>query len=187
MSSGSSGEFFVAAELSRLGKIALPTSRNTKGFDVIATNVEFTKTNFIQVKTNKTKNVFWIVNTPLDPAPDRFYVFVNLIDESSRPEYFIVPTQDVWNEYIRMKNLKDINSLSQSEKDQILKEIKSGKSGWKIVSEYGIKIGAVREIAKINAVKIKYDRGKGEDFPFSFTISKNQEARYKYKWNLLSI
>ena len=187
MSSGSSGEFFVSAELTRLGKIALPTSRNTKGFDVVVTDKESTKSNFIQVKTNKKKAEFWIVNKPITPANDRYYVFVNLIDESSRPEYFIVPSQVVWDEYIRMNNLRDIDSMSPSEKNNILDEIKSGKSGWNIVYDYGIKIGAVRQIASDNNKKIKYDRGSGEDFPFCFKISSNQKVQFKDKWELLNI
>ncbi|MBN2094879.1 MAG: hypothetical protein JW727_02425 [Candidatus Aenigmarchaeota archaeon] len=49
---GVSGEYFVAAELSRRGHIASITLRNTKGVDILCSNAEATKTVGIQVKTS---------------------------------------------------------------------------------------------------------------------------------------
>ena len=47
---GACGVFYVSAELSRRGWIAMPTIRNTKGIDIIASKGD--KTVNIQVKTN---------------------------------------------------------------------------------------------------------------------------------------
>jgi hypothetical protein len=48
---GVSGEYFVAAELSRRGYVASLTLRNTRGIDVLASNADATKAVGIQVKT----------------------------------------------------------------------------------------------------------------------------------------
>jgi len=50
---GVSGEYFVAAELSRRGHIASISLRNTRGIDVLATNQAATRSITIQVKTNQ--------------------------------------------------------------------------------------------------------------------------------------
>ena len=59
---GVAGEYFVAAELSRLGYIASITLRNTKGIDILASNADASKQVGIQVKTNKTNKPEWILN-----------------------------------------------------------------------------------------------------------------------------
>ncbi|MBC5785979.1 hypothetical protein H8N03_23780 [Ramlibacter sp. USB13] len=48
---GVSGEYFVAAELSRPGYIASLTRRNTRGLDILASNADAPKSVDIQVKT----------------------------------------------------------------------------------------------------------------------------------------
>jgi hypothetical protein len=50
---GVSGKYFVAAELSRRGYVASLTLRNTRGIDVLASNVDATKSVGILVKTNQ--------------------------------------------------------------------------------------------------------------------------------------
>jgi hypothetical protein len=47
---GVSGEYFVAAELSRRGYVASITLRNTRGIDIVASNENGNKTVNIQVK-----------------------------------------------------------------------------------------------------------------------------------------
>ena len=49
---GAAGVFYVAAELSLRGMIALPTIRNTAGYDIIVTNRDGSKHANIQVKTS---------------------------------------------------------------------------------------------------------------------------------------
>jgi len=107
---GAAGVNFVAAELSMLGKVALPTTRNVKGPDIVVFDLETLKTAFIQVKSSdKTKNG-WLCGRVDDDATDwegkfrrtavrsenYFYVFVALpADEKSRPSYNVVPATEV--------------------------------------------------------------------------------------------
>ena len=60
--SGLSGEYFVAAELSRRGYIASITLRNTKVVDILAAGGEAKKTIGIQVKTNQGSTKWKLLN-----------------------------------------------------------------------------------------------------------------------------
>ncbi|MFH1073184.1 MAG: hypothetical protein V1743_07190 [Nanoarchaeota archaeon] len=95
--SGVSGEYFVAAELSRRGYIASITLRNTKGVDILCSNSEATKTISIQVKTNSGSTRSWILNQKVEAFCDEnlFYIFVNLNDSGKQPDFFIVPSKEV--------------------------------------------------------------------------------------------
>jgi len=94
---GVSGEYFVAAELSRKGYIASITLRNTKGVDILCSNSDATKTVGIQVKTNSGSNRSWILNKKAEEyfADNLFYVFVNLNNGQKPPDFFIVPSKIV--------------------------------------------------------------------------------------------
>jgi hypothetical protein len=98
---GIAGVYFVAGELSRLGYIALTTTRNTTGIDIIASNEEFSKRAYIQVKTRQEQQKVWPIHMP--KCKDVVYVFVKLRSKNERPEYYIVP-----NDYVvkRCKELK---------------------------------------------------------------------------------
>ena len=58
---GVSGEYFAAAELSRLGYIASITLRNTGGVDILCSNSEASKHVSIQVKTTKKSRNSWML------------------------------------------------------------------------------------------------------------------------------
>ena len=95
--SGVSGEYFVAGELSRRGYIASITLRNTKGIDVLVSNVAATRQVGLQVKTNHGDRKSWLLNKKAEDyfADNLFYVFVNLKNNTSRPDYYIVPSKVV--------------------------------------------------------------------------------------------
>ncbi len=97
INAGVSGEYFVAAELTKRGYIASITLRNTRGIDILSTNAEATKTANIQVKTHQGKGRSWVLSEKSETyhAPGLFYVFVNLKGLTERPEYFIVPSKEV--------------------------------------------------------------------------------------------
>jgi len=99
---GVSGEYFVAAELSRRGYIASITLRNMRGIDVLAANKDASKSVGIQVKTNNTKKKVWLLTEKADKAfsDSHFYVFVNLSDAGSAPEFHVVPSKEV-ADYVR--------------------------------------------------------------------------------------
>lgn len=94
---GVSGEYFVAAELSRRGFISSVTLKNTKGIDILVTNESVTRSIGIQVKTNQKNRRAWVLNSNAEEffGDDFFYVFVNLIDIGKLPEYYIVSSKDV--------------------------------------------------------------------------------------------
>ncbi|MCF7818504.1 MAG: hypothetical protein K9M54_11550 [Kiritimatiellales bacterium] len=95
INAGVSGEYFVAAELSKRGHIASITLRNTRGIDILASNEDATKTVSIQVKTRQGRGRSWVLNQKAEDyhSPSLFYVFVNLRGIDERAEFFIVPSK----------------------------------------------------------------------------------------------
>jgi len=93
---GVSGEYFVAAELSRQGYIASITLRNTKGIDILASNADASKSVSIQVKTNRGRRKAWLLTKKAEEYFDDnlFYVFVNLKD-GQQPDFYVVPSKVV--------------------------------------------------------------------------------------------
>lgn len=89
---GMRGVYLVAAELSRIGFITSPTSRNAIGADILATDQKCQRTYSIQVKTNATTFNFWLLNKEAQKikSPSCFYAFVNL--RPTEIEYYIVPS-----------------------------------------------------------------------------------------------
>lgn len=95
--SGIAGEYFVAAELSKLGYIASLTLKNTRGVDILASNSDSSKTVAIQVKTNQNKNKVWVLSEKAEnfSSSTHFYVFVNLSTQKGYPDFHIVPSKEV--------------------------------------------------------------------------------------------
>ena len=93
---GVSGEYFVAAELSRRGFVASLTLRNTRGIDVLASNADATKSVGIQVKTCSGTKPDWILNkkAEVDLAENLFYIFVCL-PVRGEPSFYVVPRREV--------------------------------------------------------------------------------------------
>jgi hypothetical protein len=87
---GIAGVHFVVGELSRRNWIALPTIRNTRGIDVLATKGN--KDIQIQVKT-RGNSMRWPLSGEAERLENKnlFYVFVNM-REYDAPEYYIVPS-----------------------------------------------------------------------------------------------
>ena len=104
---GVSGEYFVAAELSRRGFISSVTLKNTKGIDILVTNEAASKFIGIQVKTNYGDRKSWLLNEKAENfhADNLFYAFVNLIGAEKLPEYYIVPSKVV-ADHIRNEHKK---------------------------------------------------------------------------------
>ncbi len=94
---GVSGEYFVAAELSRRGCVASVTLRNTRGIDVLASNADASRSVGIQVKANRGTKKHWILHEKAEAyhAKNLFYVFVNLNGPNERPAYHVVPSRVV--------------------------------------------------------------------------------------------
>jgi hypothetical protein len=92
---GVSGEYFVAAELSRRGWVATITLKNTPNIDVIATSPDGSRFVNIQVKTRSVGNrQGWILNKGIESivnSDNFFIIFVDLVGIDARPDYFIIP------------------------------------------------------------------------------------------------
>lgn len=97
---GIAGEYFVAAELSRLGYMASITLRNNDSIDIHASNIEGDKMFAIQVKTTQNSGRKWPLNKKVENihSTNMFYVFVAFKEINERPEYFIVPSKDLANQ-----------------------------------------------------------------------------------------
>lgn len=91
------GEYFVAAELAKMGHIALITLRNTENVDILVSNNDGTRSVNIQVKTQRGNAHNWPLNEKAEKisSPNLFYAFVTLKGDKERPEYFIVPSDVV--------------------------------------------------------------------------------------------
>ena len=96
---GMRGVYLVAAELSKLGFIASPTSRSTIGADILATDRSCQKTYSVQVKTNARTFGFWLLNkrTSEQVSDYHIYVLVNIRKTKSGEliDYFVVPSKVV--------------------------------------------------------------------------------------------
>jgi hypothetical protein len=125
---GVSGEYFVAAELSRRGYICSVTLKNTKGIDILVCNEDSTKTLGIQVKTNQINKREWMLNEKSEKMIDTniMYVFVNLISQNTLPEFYIVPSKIV-SDYItndHQKWLSTIGKKGQQHNDSSMRKFK---------------------------------------------------------------
>lgn len=137
ISVGSSGEYFVAAELERRGfTIALPMA-NTELFDILAINRETHTQVAIQVKTKsykeKKKNrESWQVGKKAFNLKSKncFYIFV-IIEELNNPEYFIIPcskvAKSVKDDYDKWINTPGKNGQQHKENSIVKFTIKTDK------------------------------------------------------------
>ena len=129
---GMRGVYLVAAELSRLGLIAAPTSRSAIGADILATDQRCQKTYSVQVKTNATTFSFWLVGSKAREiaSPRHMYVFVNL--RRSRGvetiEYYVVPSRVVAKKMVVAKSRTGRGSIWHS---YYLKDAKRYRDNWK--------------------------------------------------------
>lgn len=94
---GAAGVHFVVSELSLRGLIALPTTRNTAGVDVVATSPDGSWHANLQVKTSKHKVTFWPIGTNCQSwrGAHNYYVFVRFLKKERRFEAFLESADQV--------------------------------------------------------------------------------------------
>jgi hypothetical protein len=124
---GITGEYLVAAELSRRGYVATLTLRNTHGIDILASNSDATRSVGIQVKTAQGVRPDWMMNrkAEADLAENLLYVFVCLAPEGSAT-FYVVPRQVV-AKYVRESHaewLKTPGRQGQAHKDTDMRRYK---------------------------------------------------------------
>jgi hypothetical protein len=102
------GVYLVAAELSRLGFIASPTSRSAAGADILATDQSCQTTFSVQVKTNARTFNFWLLSkkSKEQVSKNHIYVLVNIRSRKTGEsiEYYIVPSKTVSEKMVYEKN-----------------------------------------------------------------------------------
>jgi hypothetical protein len=109
------GEFFVAAELSRMGFNVALTMGNAKRVDLVVENDD--KTLPIQVKAlAHRKNVGWPINPESNFGDGLVFVMVVLGAKGGTPEYYIVSGSVIQRKRKRYKgraivNIKDVSEF----------------------------------------------------------------------------
>jgi hypothetical protein len=86
-----SGEYFVAAQIQRLGVSASVTYGNAKSADVIAFTGSSDRVVAVEVKTTRQRQ--WVVGAHIPAKSEKPWVFVHLPENSEEPPRFFVLTQ----------------------------------------------------------------------------------------------
>lgn len=123
------GEYYVAAELSRMGLNVAMTMGNAKRVDLIIEHKN--KTLPIQVKAlAKKQNVGWPLNLKTKFNKDLVFVFVVLGSVGDLPEYYILDGGEVEKHRLRYKSRGILNIYS----------VVSWRDRWDVIySRLGIK------------------------------------------------
>lgn len=143
---GNVGIFLVAAKLSAMNMIALTTSRNTKGYDIIVLNPETNQGKGIQIKCTDKKD-FPVTNSFLKTIEEELqkklmadFVFVDI---SGEPRFFILSKDEVkgiilkrTEEWLsKSKHRKSIEEMKQTGKRILhtvsLSDIEKYENNWK--------------------------------------------------------
>lgn len=126
---GMTGVYLVAAELSKRGFIASPTSRSAQGADLLVTDTDCKKSFAVQVKTNAKTFNFWLVNSKAKTFQSKtlIYAFVNI--RKDRTEYYLVPSTFVAENINISKSSKTRKSVWYSIQ---LTKIEKYKDNWSI-------------------------------------------------------
>jgi hypothetical protein len=126
------GVYLVAAELSRLGLIASPTSRSAIGADILATDQACSKSYSVQVKTNARTFGFWLMGKKAMELVSKthIYALVNIrkFKSGETVDYYLVPSHVV-AEKVRYSKAKKTGSEWYS---FYLEDAVPFKDGWDI-------------------------------------------------------
>lgn len=89
------GVYLVAAELSKRGFVASPTSRSAQGADLLVTDTDCQRSYAVQVKTNARTFNFWLLSSKAREMKSKslIYALVNL--RKDRTDYYLVPSKVV--------------------------------------------------------------------------------------------
>jgi hypothetical protein len=121
---GMRGVYLVAAELSRLGFIASPTSRSALAADILVTDQACQRAFSVQVKTNSEAPSFWLVGKNTMVSDTHVYVLVNLNSKKDlKPEFFVVPSSVLEERTVYTKHPKS-EFCSVFKDDNVKKGIK---------------------------------------------------------------
>lgn len=133
---GATGVYLVAAKLSQMNLIALTTSRNTKGYDIVVLDPVTNKGIGLQVKCNITKD-FPVMQSFLKDYLDEIkkkiitdYVFVDISDPE-KPRFFVV-SQDEMKKVVK-KSVEDYMYTSTHKRPiEEMKKTEVSKQQWTV-------------------------------------------------------
>ncbi len=121
---GMRGVYLAAAELSKNGLIASPTSRSAMGADILVTDHKCARAWSVQVKTNAKTHSFWLLSgkTKETVSPTHIYVLVNLITrrDGETIEYFVIPSAIVAERLVHDKSKAGTSEWWQIYRDKIM-------------------------------------------------------------------
>jgi len=130
---GMRGVYLVAAELSRLGFIASPTSRGAAGADILVTDQNCKRSYSVQVKTNVSRGNFWLLNKDAEKQVSESHIYVLVIIRKQKDdellEYFIAPSKDIVRKIRYSKTKKGDWRLVYAE------DIEKYRDNWKLFGE----------------------------------------------------
>ena len=137
---GVTGEYFVAAELSKKGWIATITLKNTPNIDIIATRQDGQKSLIIQVKTRSISNrQGWIFGKGIDEQVkgDNFYIaFVDLVGIDERPDYYLIP-RNIFSKWSNERHIKWLATPGRNGRSHVDNSIRTfDKPQFKEFEEY---------------------------------------------------
>jgi hypothetical protein len=114
---GAAGVYHVASEFSRRGLIALPTIRNTKGYDIIVASPEGTQYANIDVKTSQRCVEYWPMPSSgaVSCGNNDFYVLLRRLEKEDRFEGFMLTGTEAREEVARWENEDSYNVKQRSE------------------------------------------------------------------------
>ena len=99
---GMQAVYLTAAELTKRELIVSPTARSAFGADLLVTDASCGRAWSVQVKANRGRPTFWLLNKHSEEIKSRshVYVFVNLGQKNARqmkkpPDFFVVPSRIV--------------------------------------------------------------------------------------------
>lgn len=113
---GTAGEYYVCAELCRVGLLALLTPKNNPLFDVVTTDEEGKRSVSIQVKTRSIGNKQgWKLGKEITNKQNNKSLFVVLVNlkENEAPDYYIYEYDDLANRIEKVYN----NYINTPKKD----------------------------------------------------------------------
>ena len=101
---GAGGVFHAASVFSMRGLIALPTIKNTAGYDIIVTTSDGLKHANIQVKTSSARPGFWPICTNIanvKTSPNDFYVLLRSAKDNTGFEGYMLSGEEMKSELER--------------------------------------------------------------------------------------
>ena len=131
---GMRGVYLVAAELSRLGFIASPTSRTAQGADILVTDQACQRAYTVQVKTNFAAANSWFVGEHMPVSETHVFVLVDLQSDKSEPEYYVVPSIVIKERTVHEPNGK-IFSIYKRDNKRGEKGVYDYKDNWNVFGD----------------------------------------------------